>query len=165
MLPVLVVLLPLGCGASVNDAIVPVTSEFYGVLISLSNPEGPVIRKKVIPMLYKLSQDSYEDTTVIDCLWGLLHTLSNELNCTTSSTELLKNVNNLEWVSLYTNVTFLESLLQKDCSMLRGRNKWFCEQHLAGILPHDIENLNLPQIIYDCYVGYIRRLKHLLSYR
>ena len=152
LLTLLVVLLPLSC-CDISVAINPFSKELFAGLHSLPNPRGPAIRKKVLPLLFKLMQSNV-DSRMVDCLQGLLHIISNELNCNTSSTILLKHANNVELTLLYTNVTFLESILQRNCSLLTRKKEWFCHQVLTGVMPYDVGKVNLPQIMNDCFDGY-----------
>ena len=149
---------------------------FIPGLMSLSRPEGPLIRKKIYPLFFKIQQ-TVNYTRALEGLRRLQPILSFHLNCTTSLHELHKVTKIYEWLFLMTNVTTWEIIQDKNCTQLSGKNEQsFChlvsgfdwESHIHKKLSTSDQpsnELGIEEMINNCFLEYNVKLKNPISYR
>ena len=149
----------LNAGLSPRESLHPITAEFMSTLGALSGPEGSVIRKTILSSL--VNEEKFD--TSCPKIWHRI--LIDEFNCTNSSLGLLPYIKRNEFHHLYnTNVSFANSFLEGDCTLLSGRYAWLCREALTGGMV-DVDNLNFPQIPDKCFSEYVGKSETFLSFR
>ena len=155
-------LLPLylNAGLSTRRLLLPITAEFMSTLRGMNGPEDSVIRKKILSVM--VHKEKF-DTVTCPKIWHRI--LIDEFNCTNSSHGLLPYIkkNDFHWL-FNSNVTFANSFLEGNCTLLSGRDAWLCHESLTGGIVN-VDNLNFPQIPDKCFSEYVGKSETFLSFR
>lgn len=138
--------------------------DFFRILFSLKGPEGISLRQKYLKEIPRLGV-TIHPADLMECP-GRVISVMKALGCKNTTNGIEKQLKMLQLLYATNFVPqVLESLLQRNCTMLSGKYIHACRLFVAGTMHERTDNIRLIEGIDQCYQEHVQATNVDLSKR